>query len=324
MKTLCREIATHVYVLTGVLMLMLFSADSLTADPPRFRTEEGEETLKVSFGDRPLLEYRSARDALKPYVRQFYTPSAVRVLRDAPSDHKHHHALMLAMGINEVDFWHEQAGEEGAVVVGRQRPRGLVSTSAAGVDARQRLSIRQQIDWIDKNERPLLVEARTIIVHGQDSSDASLVTWTSRLVPAQGHPSIELNGAHYFGLGMRFVESMDKVGKFINAADSDGESIRGSEKLVRAAWCAYTAPIDGHDVTVAMFSLPANPRQPTAWFTMTDPFAYMAATLELHRRPLRLSAGETLELTYGIVLWDGRIDRDRIEQAYGTWLDRQR
>jgi len=129
-----------------------------------------------------------------------------------------------------------------------------------------------------------------------------------------------LTGEHYFGLGLRFVESMDRGGRFLNAEGSAGESVRGSERLTPAKWCAYTATADGHPVTVAVFDHPSNPRHPARMFTMTPPFAYIAATLNLWKEPMTLKAGEVLELIYGIALWDGELQPAEIERVYRLWV----
>ncbi|MHC4656117.1 MAG: DUF6807 family protein, partial [Planctomycetota bacterium] len=43
----------------------------------------------------------------KPYVQQLFSPAGVNILRDAPADHLHHHALMFAVKVNGVNFWEE-------------------------------------------------------------------------------------------------------------------------------------------------------------------------------------------------------------------------
>ena len=41
-------------------------------------------------------------------------------------------------------------------------------------------------------------------------------------------------------------------------------------------------------MTVAMFDHPTNVRHPANWFTMTEPFAYLCATLGLQHETLKL------------------------------------
>jgi hypothetical protein len=158
-------------------------------------------------------------------------------------------------------------------------------------------------------------------VYRREGLGATLLTWQTRLEPAEGKPSIKLSGSHYFGLGMRFVQSMDGADDFFTpAGKAVGETVRGNERLVRGKWCAYAAEVDGKPVTVAMFDSPANVR-PAWWFIMAKPFAYMSATLNLHREPLVVEAGKPLTLIYGVAVWDGKAKADEIEKLYARWLE---
>jgi hypothetical protein len=279
------------------------------------RATQDDKTVSIFAGERKLLEYQVQPTPYKPYVKTLFSPAGVQVLRDSPQDHKHHHALMFALAADKVDFWSEEEG------CGRQVPRspGKVETSVR--DGLGRASFTQQLDWIDpRSQKPLLVERRTIDVCRAKDLPATLLTWQTRLEPAAGKESVELSGSHYFGLGLRFVESMDKGGRFIYP-EKAGEIVRGSERLTAAEWCAYSATADGKPVTVAMFGFPASPRHPPRMFTMDDPFAYLAATLNLWKEPLVLKAGKPLDLRYGVAVWDGEVDAAAIAQVYRKWVE---
>jgi len=99
---------------TSVLMiatsLALGLGRNLVAAEPAVegvRVDQGNAAVTVSLAGRPAAEYRFAETPYKPYVKQLYSPSGVHVLRDAPRDHLHHHALMFAVAVDGVDFWAE-------------------------------------------------------------------------------------------------------------------------------------------------------------------------------------------------------------------------
>jgi hypothetical protein len=275
--------------------------------------------ITIREGDRVLLQYQSTPAPYKVYVKQWSTPGGLQVLRDSPHDHVHHHALMYAIGADGVDFW----GENPNAKPGRQVPRGDATVNSSQSDDQRQADIRQTIDWIDAGDNRVLAEERALVLREGAVAGASRLEWKSRFTPAAGREKSELWGRHYFGLGMRFVESMDRVGTFVNAAGETGENVRGTEQVVIADWCAYTAPVDGKPVTVAMFGHPDGTRHPPAWFTMTSGFAYISATLNLSKEPLAITSDEPLDLFYAVVIWDGKVERDRIQAAYDGWIKRE-
>jgi len=269
--------------------------------------------VTVSQGDHLVFRYRYD-GAAKPYVKELFTAKGVNVLLDSPADHVHHRGLMFALGVGQVSFWIE--GDQAGRQIHRSFEPVAGSASAQGGAA----SFSEDIDWRGPDDRLVLTERRTIRLH-PDVGVPVLLTWVSRLVPAPGAGDVTLTGEHYYGLGMRFVRSMDKIGRFVNAANAEGEVFRGEERLIAARWCAYLSEVDGRPVTVAMFDPPGNTRHPATWFTMSTPFAYLSATMKLHTEPLVLKQNTSLELCYGVALWDGHVDAERIEQTCRAWLN---
>ncbi|GAH89700.1 unnamed protein product, partial [marine sediment metagenome] len=61
-------------------------------------------------------------------------------------------------------------------------------------------------------------------------------------------------------------------------------------------------------------------RHPTQWFTMTKPFAYLSATLNLHKEPLKVTSDKPLILRYAVAVWDGRVKTEQIPRLYQQWV----
>jgi hypothetical protein len=273
------------------------------------------DAVSIYEGSNVILRYPYRNVPFKPYIQQLYTPSGINVLRDAPHDHLHHHALMYAVAVDGVNFWEEHKAP------GRQQHR---SFSDVKIDERDNLphaGFTEQLDWMNPRSKELMLkESRTIETCKLSNVDATFLKWQSSFSVPKGKDSVTLTGSHYFGLGMRFLTSMDTDGQFRNAAVQIGEVVRGDERIICAKWCAYTAEANGKPVTIAMFGHPDNVRDPTHWFTMGKPFAYLSATLNLYREPLKITAEKPLVLRYVVVLWDGKIEDNRIEQAYNQWI----
>jgi hypothetical protein len=279
------------------------------------RIAQDTSTVSVLDGERPILRYRYADIPMKPYIDQLFSPAGVQVLRDSPRDHKHHHALMFALAVEGVNFWEERVAQSG-----KQGHTSLIGVTASD-NGNGRAGFIQELEWVaPASDRPLLLERRLIDVLRASDLNATLVDWRCRLQTPPGKDSMTLSGEHYFGLGMRFVASMDEGGRFFNADDKPGEIVRGDERLTPTKWCAFTAKADGKPVTVAIFDHPQNPRYPARMFTMAKPFAYLSATRNEWKEPLVVKADKPLELCYGVALWDGEVDRAVVEKLYQRWL----
>ncbi len=308
-----------IFYLTLALLITEISNPAIAENSMSITT--GENAVSINAGSQLLLRYPYRNVPFKPYVQRLFSPAGVNVLRDAPADHLHHHALMFAVKIDGVNFWEETP------TAGKQLHQSFTDVKTdtkTNVENDKRLEIRQAsftelIDWTNSNRELLLKEHRKIDVRQGTDLGATLLTWQSKFEIPGGTESATLTGSHYHGLGMRFIKSMDSAGRHFNPDGKPGTVFRGNERLLRSTWCAYTANADGKPVTVAMFDHPKNPRHPATFFTMTKPFAYLSATLNLHKEPLKVVSGKPLVLRYAVAVWDGKVKADRIEKLYRLW-----
>jgi hypothetical protein len=302
-----------IYLGALVLFACLGQRFSYAQAPMRVIVEPNN--VSVCKDEQLLLRYCYRGVPFKPYVQRLFSPAGINILRDAPIDHKHHHALMFAVAVDGVNFWEEQRAP------GRQEHQAFTDVTVDRHGDIPWARVTERLAWLNPNGTELLLnERRTIRLCRLNDPKLTLMTWESRFEVPQGKKSVTLTGSHYFGLGMRFLESMDKIGRFLNAHDQPGQVVRGDERLVQSAWCAYSAEADGKPVTVAMFDHPDNPR-PVTWFTMTNPFAYLSATLNLHKQPLTVLSDKSLRLRYGVALWDGRMSSELIDRFCHRWAE---
>ncbi len=287
----------------ALVVLAGFAVSAMAQDG--IHVDQQPTSITVLWGNEPVLRYQTAPNPGKPYVHSLWSPAGVNVLRDSPADHKHHHGLMFAVAVDGVDFWSEspQCGKQ---MDCKARPEARSGrTPVKKPDDLTSGMVVQELEWTSPDGKVLLHETRTVQAGRLPDGPATLVVWRAKLEAAEGKPSVQLSGSPYFGLGMRFVESMDQGGRFFNA---DGKTGVAGTNDARSAWCAYAARADGKAVTVAMFDLPGNPRYPATWFTMDQGFAYLAATLNLSKEPLVVASGKPLELGYAVAVWDGAVD----------------
>ena len=308
--------------LTLALLITTISNPAIAENSMSITT--GENSVSINTGSKLLLRYPFRNVPFKPYVQQLFSPAGVNILRDAPVDHLHHHALMYAIKVDGVNFWEETP------TAGKQIHKSFtdVKTDAkTDVENDKRFEMRnagftELIDWITSKKELLLREHRTIDVCQGTDLGATLLTWQFKFELPEGTESATLTGSHYHGLGVRFIKSMDLTGTHLNADGKPGTVFRGDERLLRSKWCAYTANADGKPVTVAMFDHPQNPRHPATFFTMTKPFAYLSATLNLHKEPLKVVSDKPLVLRYALAVLDGKVENERIDELYQHWTSK--
>ncbi len=255
----------------------------------------------------------------KPCVDVLCTPTGRNILRNSPSDHVHHHALMFALRVDDVNFW-----EESEPTFGKQLPISYRSEVEVGSTLPDHLRDILELNWTDAQGKIRLCERRTIETRASTPDcPATMLTWTSQLSLPTDVESVTLGGDHYYGLGLRFHSSMDRDGRFFSSEDAVSEPVRGDERLTRCRWMAYTAKLEGEPVTVAIFDTPENPA-PMLAFTMGDAgghFAYLAATTDLWRKPVRMTIDESsMTFRYGIVVQDGETSAKQMETLYQKWL----
>jgi hypothetical protein len=298
-----------------VFCLVCLSVSRAVGAESQLQISTGDTALTVKEGERLALEYCFDKVPFKPYARQVLSPAGVNVARDQVADHLHHHGLMYAVGVEGVSFWEETPK------AGKQVHKSFANVKTTAKDGLAAASFTEQLDWNGPDGKGLLVEVRRIDTCRGTGLAASLLTWRTALSPADGRPEVKLTGSHYYGLGIRFLACMDKAGEFFTVdGKANGEVVRGDERLTKAAWCAYAAEADGKPVTLAMFDHPGNARK-VLWFTMSTPFAYLSAALNLHREPLTIKAGQPLTLCYGVAVWDGKVKAEEIEKLYRHWLE---
>ncbi|NQT13732.1 MAG: PmoA family protein [Planctomycetes bacterium] len=299
---------------TIVLLVGVFSLACLPARGQQpIKVVSDESVVSFTSGERPIAEYQFQPKPRKSYFGKLFSPGGANVLRDAPSDHLHHHGLMFAVAVDGVDFWSENEK------CGHEKHVGLADVGETTHGGLSWGTFTQDVDWLGPDAKTVcLRESRTVYCSAIPDGGPTLAVWQARLEAPPGKPPVTLSGSTYFGLGMRFVESMDTGGRFQNA---DGKAGVDGTNDKRSAWCAYSADADGKPVTVAMFDDPENPRHPATWFTMDSHFAYLAATLNLSKEPLAIESAEPITLRYAVAVWDGQVEPEKIGKLYGQLVE---
>jgi hypothetical protein len=272
----------------------------------------------VTLGPKVLLSYVYAPSQMKPYVRELMTMRGDNVVRDSPFDHLHHHGLMFAIRVDDVNFWEETPG------AGVQRPVGAPAQGVeAGADGRPTAVFRQRLHWLapgDDEARPLLIEDRTLRLSVDEGTGAVVLRWRGdfRVGPKAGE--VRIHGSNYNGLGVRFPQEFDPMAEVLfdgRAATPGGHA----QAVAPAAWAAIRFEMPGRPVTLMMAGRPDNAGGPARFFAMKEPFSYLSATAGLDVAPLTFKAGEAFRFEYLVTVDPAIVDPETLKaraEAFGS------
>jgi len=256
----------------------------------------------------------------KPYLKELRTLKGYNLLRDAPFDHLHHHALMYGIRVNGVNFWEETPG------CGFQKPvettPWVQSRNAVGLP---QFTLRQTVHWLapddaalpDTSQAALLVEHRTLILTVNAVQQEVALQWKAAFEVGSKTNQVTLTGANYHGLGMRFLQELDPLVKHLNAGGAP--ELNGRQDVSRHPWGSVSFDQPLYPTTLVLLGHPSNARGNAWFFTMRAPFAYLSATQHLDQEPLIYRRGEKFELNYLVALYSELKSPEVITQCAQQW-----
>ena len=279
----------------------------------------------VSFklGTAEVTRYHAHSKVAKPYFWPVITPGGVAVTRDWPmvpdakeaKDHKHqksawfcHGDVVLEgyqapkrKGIDGVDFWSEETGHGTIVATAIAKP----TPSGQGS-----VTVRTSNIWKDSTGKAILTEARTLVFRSRDAS-SWVMEVTSEITASEGGIVFEDTKEGSFGVRVR-DDLTEKPGKGVL---TNAEGLKGEKNLwgKKSAWCDYSGPTGGKVAGVAIVTHPDN-KYPTCWHARgyglmaANPFGRSKSGFpDMKGRTdlVKLAKGETLKLTYAMVVHDG-------------------
>jgi hypothetical protein len=312
MKKLLRTL----FLVLPVVLISYAASGELTVEPLK-------ETVSWTFKNdgQPVMVYAFNPQSFKPYVKELYSTTGKNVVRDSPSDHLHHHALMYGIKVNGVNFWEETPG------CGIQKVVETAAPETSTVNNVPRATLRQTIHWVtpedaflpNTNAPVLLIEQRTITVGVDSKQEEVMVEWRSRFEVGTKTNTVVLTGANYHGLGMRFPQSFDPVAAHFTPEGSP--DLSGSKQDVSAhRWTAIFFDSPSAPITLALFGDPRNARGQANYFSMKTPFAYLSATQGLEKEALVYQKGDHFELGYLVCVYPQKKTATSLNERAEKWI----
>lgn len=246
---------------------------------------DGVELTRAHFG--PTLK--------RPFLFPVIGPSGKHLTRlgqpDDPIGHSHHNSVWMAHAkVNDVDFW----GDKGKGRIVHQALEKLTDTddscSATTLNA-----------WVDEaSQKPLLLERRRITVQPLEKNEW-LMTIDSQF---------EAKGDVVFGKSpFGFVAA--RMAKSIGVRDGGGRILNSSGEVNEkgvfwkpAKWMESSGPTVNEKTIegIVLLDHPKNPNHPSVFHVRDN--GWMGSSFSF-ADPVKLAAGETLRLRYGLYIEAG-------------------
>jgi hypothetical protein len=274
----------------------------------------------ISYGGKKMLVYSFAPQKYKPYVSELCTINGDNILRDAPHDHLHHHALMYGIKVNGINFWEDISGSGVQKVIDSPPP---VLGSRSGLP---QATIRQVIHWLAPqdaflpNNTPvaLLVENRVLVLTIDPRRQEVALEWTSQFEVGPKTNTVELTGSNYHGLGVRFLQEFDALAVH-SLAGTRPDLANNRQDVSPAPWAAVSFAAAGRPATFAIAGHPSNARGDATYFSMLTPFSYLSATQSLDKEPLTYRQGDKFQLKYLVLTYPQPAPSEALRERISGW-----
>jgi len=173
-------------------------------------------------------------------------------------------------------------------------------------------------DVADSTDSAFMIEHRTLTVHVDEGAGEVALVWDAAFEVGKFIPKLQLHGANYNGLGLRLPQSFDKVARFANSENSPYTG-NNTQNVIPGAWTSVSGTMEGKNVMVALFGYSKNAGGISRFFTMTEPFAYLAVTQGLDKAPLEYHAGDKFRLRYLLTIYSENKPREFIARRAEAW-----
>lgn len=285
------------------------------------RITDDDGAVRVSVDETTVFRYRTDTDASKPHADVLALPpgnddrDGRNLVLTAPHDHAWHLGVFFCQKmVDGLNCWESEDKAAEDSLHGYATSGPYEATSDGDV-----ATVTHEATWVSSDGEALLDDERTIHV-GQPTERGYFLTWEQTLeaLGSDRNLSSETVSGHYSGLSLRLRRSLG--GGTVRVPDTAAVE---DKSWVTGQWCDYSGHLDGQYGTgpppsagVTMFS-PVE----TRWFTMTEPFGFLAANPTYHR-VRRLPEGESLTWCWGLWVHRDEPDTAAIEDAqqrYREW-----
>jgi hypothetical protein len=299
----------------AIVLLSRLAAELPAAEWTIDRTKTG---LAVKQDGQLVTDYLTSSGA-KPILWPLIAPGGQQLTRAYPMldvaseehDHPHQRSCWFTHGkVNGIDFWSEQT-EHGTIV-----HRDFVETADG-----DRALIVTRNDWLAPGGVKQCEDRRRLVF--REDSGRRLIDFEITIKASDGPVVFGDTKEGCFGVRVASTIRVDskRGGRIVNSNGDVDAAAWGKP----ASWVDYQGPVEGQVVGIAILNHPSSFRFPGYWHVRTyglfaaNPFGKNDFTSGGGDGSYTLPAGESLALSYRMVLHEGDERAGRIADAFAAY-----
>lgn len=267
-----------------------------------FRIEKENQTFSVFYDNKLFTKIVYDKKCIRPYMGPVFASDGTEFTRAFKKSREHPHQRSVFVGVGDVngtDFWNEPYF--------KNRTNGEIKyvSSCEPVNGKEAV-ISIDAVWQKPDGEKVLNEKRTFRF-SKDGENVTRVDLTLEFNAAYG--KVEFGKTKEAGpLGIRVTKQMEvnKKGMFRNSEGGVNEEGCWGKP---AAWCNYSAELNGRRMGIAAFDRTTNERFPTCWHVRN--YGLMAANNLNFKGGLTIEDKATLRYDFTICFWENNIDETR-------------
>ena len=283
-------------VLTVVCALSLVSAQAARQEVTA-RLDKDQVTVQVD--GKLFTGYKFVESQKYPYFWPVNGPASDKSITTETSEpYPHHHSLFFGCDrVNGGNYW-QDVNERGQII-----SKGPKIVESSG----ERVVFTDECLWRRPGSEPIISDTRRIVI-AAPSEDVRLIDFEITLRPLVDIEILKTNHALF---SARVVPelSVQSGGTLINA---EGRTTEKGTFGINSAWCDYAGTRDGVAEGIAIFQNPHNRWFPSKWFTRDYGFFSPTPMYWLEGDRLELPEGQTLKLSYRVVVHSGDVKQAQI------------
>ena len=246
----------------------------------------------------------NARPGMRPYIHPLRGVDGQACLtEDSPWHHPWQHGIQTGFhGVNGCDFWFDPGQNAKAVI-------GTIEPSAPHITGEDPPSWSIEAKWRHDDGTELLDERQTWSL--SDGGDVLFLDLDWQITAV---PDVTIEQGSYGGFFIRMPFRSDRSAKVVSSTGLEDDATEQQS----AAWVDLRMPVNRGDVNagIALFDHAENPGHPAHWRVDGQRGINPAPCIP---GEIRLSAGESMTHRYRLVLHDGTLMSERMQELWLTW-----